>query len=240
MSATYRIMMWSEWFAGLYGRAARRSALRLPADVPQRRRRGRRRRDASPSRAARSSCARGFSARGFWDDVAASRRDDLSIYRRALPVPSLPRPSRRRPRRRHALRLAVGNGLRADVWRAFEHAVRDPAHRGILRGDGGARSRSSISRASPARSAASRASWRIARRWRSSPSTSSARRRCATRPASAAAAAPTKSARRSASSRLTRKSSPRVSKATPMRPPTRASCCAMSSLRAMSGSVPAT
>ena len=38
--------------------------------------------------------------------------------------------------RQHRLRLCAGNGLRPDVWEAFQAAVRHPPDPGILRRDG--------------------------------------------------------------------------------------------------------
>ena len=60
---------------------------------------------------------KGFSARGFWADVAASGATifqyigELCRYLVAAPAHEAPT---------HALRLAIGNGLRADVWCSFE------------------------------------------------------------------------------------------------------------------------
>jgi fatty-acyl-CoA synthase len=62
--------------------------------------------------------ARRFSARRFWHDVAESGATafqyvgELCRYLLAQPPGSA--------ERRHRLRLAVGNGLRPDVWRAFQ------------------------------------------------------------------------------------------------------------------------
>ena len=61
---------------------------------------------------------KGFSASGFWDDVASSRATifqyigELCRYLVAAPDREAAPP--------HQLRLAIGNGLRADVSRAFE------------------------------------------------------------------------------------------------------------------------
>jgi fatty-acyl-CoA synthase len=112
----HRIMMWSHWFAGLAdirpddcmydclplyhsvgGIVATGAALVSGASVVVQER---------------------FSARQFWDDIA---RWDCSLFQyigelcRYL-VAAPPHPAERG----HRLRLACGNGMNADVWRAFE------------------------------------------------------------------------------------------------------------------------
>ena len=112
----YRIMMWSEWFAGIMdatpddrlydclplchsvgGVVAVGAMLAAGGTVVVRKR---------------------FSASGFWADVAASGATivqyigELCRYLVAAPE--------HQDERAHSLRLCVGNGLRADVWRAFE------------------------------------------------------------------------------------------------------------------------
>jgi fatty-acyl-CoA synthase len=112
----HRIMMWSYWFAGLAdvrpddrmydclplyhsvgGVVATGAALVSGASVVVQER---------------------FSARQFWDDIA---RWDCSLFQyigelcRYL-VAAPPHPAERS----HRLRLACGNGMNADVWRAFE------------------------------------------------------------------------------------------------------------------------
>ena len=64
--------------------AARRPDVQLPADVPQRRRRGRGRRDAGRRRL--GADPREFSASRFWDDVADTAAR-VPVYRRAVPLP---------------------------------------------------------------------------------------------------------------------------------------------------------
>ena len=111
----YRIMMWAEWFAGLTDAQ--------PAD---------RLYDCLPMyhsvggvvavgamlvAGAAVILRRGFSARGFWADVAASGATIFQyigeLCRYLVAVPEGEQPA-------HTLRLAIGNGLRADVWRTFE------------------------------------------------------------------------------------------------------------------------
>ena len=96
---------------------AGRPHLRLPAALSLgRRRRGDRR--ARWSAAARSSIAEKFSAQQFWDDIA---KWDCTLFqyigelcRYLVNAPPHPR------ERAHRLRLAAGNGLRADVWEKFQ------------------------------------------------------------------------------------------------------------------------
>ncbi|HEV3182630.1 MAG TPA: long-chain-acyl-CoA synthetase [Steroidobacteraceae bacterium] len=65
-----------------------------------------------------------FSASGFWQDVVAERCTlfqyigELCRYLLASPPQA--------EESRHALRLACGNGLRADVWREFQQRFRIP------------------------------------------------------------------------------------------------------------------
>jgi fatty-acyl-CoA synthase len=65
-----------------------------------------------------------FSASGFWRDVAAERCTLFQyigeLCRYLVQQPQLP------GERAHALRLACGNGLRADVWRAFQERFAIP------------------------------------------------------------------------------------------------------------------
>ena len=112
----YRIMMWSEWFAGLMDA---RADDRLYDCLPMYHSVGGVVAVGAMLAAGGAIIVRkGFSARGFWDDVAASQATifqyigELCRYLVAAPE--------REAAPRHALRLAVGNGLRADVWRAFE------------------------------------------------------------------------------------------------------------------------
>jgi fatty-acyl-CoA synthase len=118
----HRIMMWSHWFAGLAdvrpddrmydclplyhsvgGVVATGAALVSGASVVVQER---------------------FSARQFWDDIA---RWDCSLFQyigelcRYL-VAAPPHPAERS----HRLRLACGNGMNGDVWRAFEQRFAIP------------------------------------------------------------------------------------------------------------------
>ena len=111
----FRIMMWSEWFAGLMDA---RADDRLYDCLPMYHSVGGVVAVGAMLVSGGAIVVRtGFSARGFWDDVAASGATifqyigELCRYLVAAPERETPR---------HALRLAVGNGLRADVWRAFE------------------------------------------------------------------------------------------------------------------------
>ena len=112
-----------------------------------------------------------------------------SIYRRALSL-SRRRPDRARRRRSHRVRLAIGNGLSAEVWRAFVDRF-GPLHPRILRFDGRQRlalqrrGQDWLSRPGPAVSRAARPdrarSFRpglpISRAWRLTASASAVRRR---------------------------------------------------------------
>jgi fatty-acyl-CoA synthase len=65
-----------------------------------------------------------FSASGFWQDVVAERCT-LFQYIGELCRYLLTSP-KQQEESRHALRLACGNGLRADVWREFQQRFRIP------------------------------------------------------------------------------------------------------------------
>ena len=158
----------------------------LPHVSHGRRRRGDRR--GAGRAAARCSSARRFSAREFWDDVV---RNDCTLFqyigelcRYLVNSPPHPRrdhaPAAPRLRQRAAARRLGG----------LPGALPHPADPRVLRGDRGQRDRCSISRASRARSAACRGSWRGASRPRSCSSTSRASSRCATRKGFCIACAP--------------------------------------------------
>ena len=118
----YRIMMWSEWFAGLMDA---RTDDRLYDCLPMYHSVGGVVAVGAMLVSGGAIIVRkGLSARGFWADVAASRATifqyigELCRYLLAAPECQGAPP--------HALRLAVGNGLRADVWRAFEQRFAIP------------------------------------------------------------------------------------------------------------------
>jgi fatty-acyl-CoA synthase len=112
----HRVMSWASWFAGLIDiQPADRLYDPLPlchsaggvAAI-----------GAGLSAGASVVVAEKFSARGFWDDIA---RWDCTLFqyigelcRYLLAAPPHPK------ERAHALRLACGNGLGADVWAAFQ------------------------------------------------------------------------------------------------------------------------
>ena len=111
----YRIVMWAEWFAGL---ADARPDDRLYDCLPMYHSVGGVVAVGAMLVAGAAIIVReSFSASGFWADVAASSATifqyigELCRYLVASPEHGPPP---------HALRLAIGNGLRADVWRAFE------------------------------------------------------------------------------------------------------------------------
>ena len=111
----YRIVMWAEWFAGL---TDARPDDRLYDCLPMYHSVGGVVAVGAMLVAGAAVIVRkGFSASGFWADVAASGATifqyigELCRYLVAAPAHEAPT---------HALRLAIGNGLRADVWRAFE------------------------------------------------------------------------------------------------------------------------
>ncbi|MCX8254211.1 AMP-dependent synthetase and ligase [Beijerinckiaceae bacterium RH AL1] len=112
----FRIMMWSEWFAGV---TDARADDRLYDCLPMYHSVGGVVAVGAMLVAGGAVIVRkGFSASGFWADVAASGATifqyigELCRYLAAAPEGAAAQP--------HRLRLAIGNGLRADVWRAFE------------------------------------------------------------------------------------------------------------------------
>ena len=112
----FRIMMWSEWFAGVMDA---RPDDRLYDCLPMYHSVGGVVAVGAMLAAGGAVVVRrGFSASRFWADVAESGATvfqyigELCRYLLAAPEQAA--------ERGHALRLCVGNGLRADVWRAFE------------------------------------------------------------------------------------------------------------------------
>ncbi len=112
----YRIMMWSEWFAGIMDA---RPDDRLYDCLPMYHSIGGVVAVGAMLVAGGTVIVRrGFSASRFWPDVAASGATifqyigELCRYLAAAPPDAAERD--------HALRLCCGNGLRADVWREFE------------------------------------------------------------------------------------------------------------------------
>ena len=79
-----------------------------------------------------------FSAKAFLGRRPALSRDGDALHRRALPLPAEHR--RRAPdERNNPLRVAVGNGLRADVWEPFQSRFGIPHDPRVLQRDRGAR-----------------------------------------------------------------------------------------------------
>jgi len=117
-----RIMQWSLWFAGMMDT---RPDDRMYDCLPMYHSLGG---VAAPGAVLAGGGAvvlrEGFSARRFWDDVVDERCTlfqyvgELCRYLAA----SSPHPKERE----HRLRLCVGNGLRADVWEAFERRFHIP------------------------------------------------------------------------------------------------------------------
>ncbi len=156
----YRIVMWSEWFAGIIdarvedrlydclplchsvgGVVGIGSALVVGASVIVR---------------------RNFSATRLWADVIAARAT-IFLYI-GEPCRYLLAVQGKKEAPRHRLRLCFGNGLRSDVWEAFAKDFSIPKIIEFYARPKVA-FRYSTWRESRARSAASRRTWRIARRW---------------------------------------------------------------------------
>ncbi len=111
-----RVMMWSQWFAGI---TDARPSDRLYDCLPMYHSTGGVAAVGAMLAAGGSVIVRrGFSASRFWGDVAASGATifqyigELCRYLLAVPPGEADRT--------HGLRLCCGNGLRADVWQAFE------------------------------------------------------------------------------------------------------------------------
>ena len=118
----HRLMSWSGWFAGMMDA---RPDDRLYNCLPMYHSTGGVVATGAALVAGASVVVRdGFSARAFWDEVA---RWDCTLFqyigelcRYLLAVP------RKAAETRHRLRLCSGNGLRKDVWLAFEARFRIP------------------------------------------------------------------------------------------------------------------
>ena len=116
----HRVMMWSHWFAGLTGAGP---SDRLYNCLPMYHSVGGVVAVGAMLAAGGSVVLREkFSATAFWDDIA---RWDCTIFqyigelcRYLLKAPG--------PTRPHSLRLAVGNGMNGDVWRAFQERFAIP------------------------------------------------------------------------------------------------------------------
>ncbi len=118
----YRVMMWSEWFAGI---TDARADDRLYNCLPMYHSVGGVVAVGSMLAAGGSVIVRtSFSASRFWSDVACSGATIFQyigeLCRYLLNAP------RDEAGRRHGLRLCIGNGLRADVWQAFERRFAVP------------------------------------------------------------------------------------------------------------------
>ena len=118
----YRVMMWSEWFAGI---TDARADDRLYDCLPMYHSVGGVVAIGSMLVAGGSVIVRrSFSASRFWSDVAASGATifqyigELCRYLLNAPPDEADRS--------HRLRLCIGNGLRADVWQAFERRFAVP------------------------------------------------------------------------------------------------------------------
>jgi fatty-acyl-CoA synthase len=110
----YRVMMWSEWFAGIMDATPDD---RLFNCLPMYHSIGGVVAIGAPLVAGASVIVRkGFSASTFWEDVVGSEATIFQyigeLCRYLLKDAGAPPP-------RHGLRLCCGNGLRADVWEAF-------------------------------------------------------------------------------------------------------------------------
>jgi fatty-acyl-CoA synthase len=110
-----RVVLWTHWFAGLAGLTAED---RLYNCLPMHHSVGGVVAISSPLVFGGSvAIAERFSARGFWDDVtrfdctAFQYIGELCRYLVAAPI--------RPEEKAHRLRLAIGNGLAPDVWRAL-------------------------------------------------------------------------------------------------------------------------
>ena len=118
----HRIMMWSAWFAGLADITAddrMYDCLPMYHSVG-----GIVAIGAALVNGGSVAIEERFSARQFWDDVA---RWDCSLFQYIGELCRYLSPRRRiRPKRAHRLRLACGNGLSPEVWRAFQRRFAIP------------------------------------------------------------------------------------------------------------------
>jgi fatty-acyl-CoA synthase len=118
----FRLMQWSHWFAGMMDIAP---SDRMYCCLPMYHSIGGVVATAAPLVAGASVFIRErFSASRFWDDVAGR---DCTLFqyigelcRYLVDAPPHPREAG------HRLRLACGNGLRREVWEAFQHRFRIP------------------------------------------------------------------------------------------------------------------
>ncbi|ACA18661.1 AMP-dependent synthetase and ligase [Methylobacterium sp. 4-46] len=112
----HRVMTWSHWFAGLNATGA---TDRLYSCLPMYHSVGGVVAPGSVIVGGGAAVLRErFSARRFWDDVVAERCTIIQyigeLCRYLLNAPAHPL------ERAHALRLATGNGLRPEIWEAFQ------------------------------------------------------------------------------------------------------------------------
>ncbi len=229
-----RVMMWSHWFAGLLetrpddrlydclpmyhsigGVVATGSALVGGGAVVIRER---------------------FSASRFWDDIV---EHDCTLFqyigelcRYLLQAPSRPAESA------HRLRIATGNGLRADVWTPFQERFRIPQILEYLRGD--REHGVAVQRRGPGRRGGAHATAPGASLARRAGGDRRGERRAHARRGRAAACAP-RSANPASCSAGSRPSAPRKpSRATPAPTTAAARSCATCSSRATPGCARAT
>jgi fatty-acyl-CoA synthase len=118
----YRLMQWSHWFAGLLDA---RPSDRMYNCLPMYHSVGGVVAVGAPLvKGGSVFLRRGFSARSFWDDIVAR---DCTLFQyigelcRFL-LRSSPQPSAIE----HRIRLCCGNGLRGDIWEAFQQRFRIP------------------------------------------------------------------------------------------------------------------
>ncbi len=110
----YRVMMWSEWFAGIMEATPDD---RLFNCLPMYHSIGGVVAIGAPLVAGASIVVRrGFSLSTFWEDVAAS---EATIFQYIGELCRYLAKDARQDLPRHKLRLCCGNGLRADIWESF-------------------------------------------------------------------------------------------------------------------------
>jgi fatty-acyl-CoA synthase len=118
----YRVMQWSYWFAGLLDT---RPSDRMYNCLPMYHSVGGVVAVGAPLvRGGSVFLRRAFSARGFWDDIV-TRDCTLFQYIGEL-CRFLLHSSPQSPAAEHRIRLCCGNGLRADVWEAFQERFKIP------------------------------------------------------------------------------------------------------------------
>ena len=219
------------------GTTSVRPHVRLPADVPHRRRRGGDRRAAGQRRL--GGDPREILGARVLGRRRALRLHDVPVYRRAVPL-SAERAAACEARRATACGSPAATAC-APTSGGVPSALPHPAHHRVLCGDRRQRDAVQFRRqagrdrppAAPARAAVSGAHRPVRRRTRSG--------RCATRAASASPARRAKSARRSGRSSTTaRRCRPIASRAMRTRRTGERRSCATCSSRATPGSAPAT